>query len=81
MYHALEHVEDPAAILARLRSWLVERGVLVVEVPNVEAQCISPGHRFHFAHFYNFSRERWKDLAGKPGSIPCRRRPHRTAGT
>ena len=42
MYHALEHVEDPAAILARLRSWMAERGVLIVEVPNVEA-------RLHFA--------------------------------
>lgn len=56
MYHALEHVEDPSAILARLRGWMVERGVLVIEVPNVEAVCIAPGHRFHFAHFYGFSR-------------------------
>jgi 2-polyprenyl-3-methyl-5-hydroxy-6-metoxy-1,4-benzoquinol methylase len=38
MYHALEHVEDPVAILKRLRSWIVDGGVLVVEVPNVEAR-------------------------------------------
>ena len=70
MYHALEHVEDPAAILARLRSWMAERGVLIVEVPNVEARCISPGHRFHFAHFYNFSRRTLEDLGRKAGFDP-----------
>lgn len=56
MYHALEHVEDPVGILSRLRSWLSEGGVLLIEVPNVEARCIHPGHRFHFAHFYNFNQ-------------------------
>ena len=28
MYHALEHVEDPLAILTRLREWMAEQGVL-----------------------------------------------------
>jgi 2-polyprenyl-3-methyl-5-hydroxy-6-metoxy-1,4-benzoquinol methylase len=65
MYHALEHVEDPTAILARLRSWIAERGVLLIEVPNVEARCIAPGHRFHFAHFYNFNRATLEDLGRK----------------
>jgi SAM-dependent methyltransferase len=67
MYHALEHVEDPAAILSRLRSWMVDRGVLLIEVPNVEAVCIAPGHRFHFAHFYNFNRETLEGLGRKAG--------------
>src|SRR5262245_17872 len=35
MYHALEHVEDPVAILTRLRCWLRDGGACVVEVPNV----------------------------------------------
>ncbi len=70
MYHALEHVEDPAAILARLRSWIAEQGRLVIEVPNVEARCISPGHRFHFAHFYNFSRATLETLGRKAGFDP-----------
>ena len=55
MYHSLEHVEDPHAILSRIRTWTADNGVLLVEVPNVEAHCMSPGHRFHFAHFYSFS--------------------------
>ena len=67
MYHALEHVEDPSAILARLRRWLVNDGVLLVEVPNVEAVCIAPAHRFHFAHFYNFNRSVLEGLGRKTG--------------
>ena len=67
MYHALEHVEDPSAILARLRSWITENGVLLIEVPNVEAVCIAPGHRFHFAHFYNFNRGALEALGRKTG--------------
>ena len=55
MFHALEHVEDPVGILSRLRGWLRDGGVLLVEVPNVEAECIHPRHRFHFAHFFNFN--------------------------
>jgi SAM-dependent methyltransferase len=70
MYHALEHVEDPSAILKRLRSWVVDRGVLLVEVPNVEARCIEPSHRFHFAHFYNFSRGTLEGLGRKAGFEP-----------
>ncbi len=72
MYHALEHVEDPTAILMRLRSWLVDVGVLLIEVPNVEARCIAPGHRFHFAHFYNFNRGTLEALGRKAGFEPVR---------
>lgn len=70
MYHALEHVEDPSAILARLREWMTDRGTLLVEVPNVEAVCISPAHRFHFAHFYNFNRVTLEALGRKAGFEP-----------
>lgn len=70
MYHALEHVEDPSAILSRLRGWMVEQGVLLIEVPNVEAACIAPEHRFHFAHFYNFNREALEALGRKAGFEP-----------
>jgi len=72
MYHALEHVEDPTAILSRLRLWMVDQGVLLIEVPNVEAVCIAPGHRFHFAHFYNFSREALEALGRKSGFEPVK---------
>jgi SAM-dependent methyltransferase len=67
MYHALEHVEDPLGILMRLRSWMVRGGVLMIEVPNVEATCIAPAHRFHFAHLYNFSGSTLTALGRKAG--------------
>lgn len=70
MYHALEHVEDPSAILSRLREWMVEQGVLLIEVPNVEAECVAPEHRFHFAHFYSFNRAALEALGRKAGFEP-----------
>ena len=72
MYHALEHVEDPSAILSRLRGWMADQGVLLIEVPNVEAVCIAPAHRFHFAHFYNFNRDALEALGRKAGFEPVR---------
>jgi SAM-dependent methyltransferase len=70
MYHALEHVEDPSRILKTLRTWLVDGGLLVVEVPNIEATCMAPAHRFHFAHFYNFNRATLEGLGRKAGFDP-----------
>ena len=81
MYHALEHVEDPSAILSRLRDWMVDQGVLLIEVPNVEAVCIAPAHRFHFAHFYHFNRERARRRwDGKRASSRWRPRPRPDGG-
>jgi SAM-dependent methyltransferase len=70
MYHALEHVEDPSRILETIRTWLTENGLLLVEVPNVEASCIAPKNRFHFAHFYNFNRDTLEALGRKAGFAP-----------
>ena len=70
MYHALEHVEDPVGILATLRGWLSEGGRLLVEVPNVEARCIHPRHRFHFAHFYNFNQATLEAAGRRAGFEP-----------
>jgi SAM-dependent methyltransferase len=70
MFHALEHVEDPCAILSRLRSWIVDQGVLFIEVPNVEAECLAPAHRFHFAHFFNFNRATLEAIGRRAGFEP-----------
>ena len=70
MYHALEHVEDPSRIMETIRTWLTENGTLLVEVPNIEASCIAPNNRFHFAHFYNFNRYTLEALGRKAGFIP-----------
>jgi 2-polyprenyl-3-methyl-5-hydroxy-6-metoxy-1,4-benzoquinol methylase len=55
MFHCLEHVPDPRRVLAAVRGWLREGGVVVVEVPNVESTVQAPSHRFHYAHLFHFS--------------------------
>jgi 2-polyprenyl-3-methyl-5-hydroxy-6-metoxy-1,4-benzoquinol methylase len=70
LYHSLEHVEDPGGILSRLKQWLRPGGLLIVEVPNVEAVCQAPHHRFHFAHFYSFNRQTLEALGRKAGFEP-----------
>jgi SAM-dependent methyltransferase len=80
MFHALEHVEDPSRIFSTLRTWLTEDGLLLVEVPNVEATCISPGHRFHFAHFYNFNRATLEALGRKAGFAAVETKTSRDGG-
>lgn len=67
IWHVLEHTEDPGFILARLRSWLKPDGVLVVEVPNVEATCQAPRNTFHEAHLYNFNVVSLRRLAKSRG--------------
>ena len=67
IWHVLEHTEDPGAVLARLRSWLKPDGVLVVEVPNVEATCQAPHSTFHEAHLYNFNVVALRRLGRKHG--------------
>jgi len=59
LWHVLEHVEDPAAALERLRGWLAPGGVLLVGVPNLGSwqarlggprwyHLDLPRHRTHF---------------------------------
>jgi hypothetical protein len=67
MWHALEHTESPSAVLDRLRRALRADGVLVVEVPNVEATCQSPKSTFHEAHLYNFNAASLRGVGGKVG--------------
>ena len=61
-----------SAILVTIRRWMAGEGVLLIEVPNVEARCIAPAHRFHFAHFYSFNRETLEALGRKAGFEPVR---------
>jgi SAM-dependent methyltransferase len=74
MYHALEHVEDPVAILSKLRTWMSDQARLLIEVPNIEARCIAPAHRFHFAHFYNFNHSTLEAVGRKAGFEPLETR-------
>lgn len=71
IWHVLEHTEDPRAVIAKLARALRPDGVLVVEVPNVEATCQSPASTFHEAHLYNFNTATLGLLAAKCGLYAC----------
>lgn len=67
LFHALEHMASPSEVLEHVGGWLESRGRLAIEVPNVEATCQSPGHRFHPAHLYSFNPASLRQLGGKTG--------------
>ena len=55
LFHVMEHLDSPLQAMRLIRGWLRTGGLLWVEVPNVEAVCQAPSHRFHRAHLYNFN--------------------------
>jgi SAM-dependent methyltransferase len=75
MFHVLEHVENPASVLKKIRDWIKPGGCLVIEVPNIGSptarhkgsswELIYPEHRFHFnprSIKYLLEREGFKPL-------------------
>lgn len=69
IWHVLEHTEDPCFVLGKLRSLLKAQGVLVVEVPNIEAVCQAPKSTFHEAHLFNFNRDTLRKMGEKAGLV------------
>jgi SAM-dependent methyltransferase len=67
MFHTLEHLDDPLAVLRRAREWLVPGGVLLVEVPNVEAVCQQPHQQFHRGHLFHFNVATLEHLGRRAG--------------
>ncbi|MBM2828530.1 MAG: Methyltransferase type 11 [Actinobacteria bacterium] len=67
MWHVLEHTEDPTLVIGMAGGWIRQGGILALEVPNVEATCMSPPHRFHLAHLYNFNPDTLRRLGEKAG--------------
>jgi 2-polyprenyl-3-methyl-5-hydroxy-6-metoxy-1,4-benzoquinol methylase len=67
MWHVLEHTDNPSNILMKVHSWLRDSGLLVIEVPNVEATCQSPKSTFHAAHLFNFNADTLSLLLGRTG--------------
>lgn len=69
IWHVLEHTEDPCFVLSKLQSLLKPQGVLVVEVPNIEAICQSPKSTFHEAHLFNFNVDTLRKIGQKAGLV------------
>lgn len=69
--HVLEHINDPVAALKTLAGWLVDDGVLYVEVPNIEVYAAekSRGNIFHYGHIYNFNPWTLRVAAAKAGLV------------
>ena len=67
MNHVLEHTTSPTDILLKLKKFLKPHGMLVIEVPNIEAPGSRLAHFFHVAHHYCFSPRTLQRLAQKTG--------------
>lgn len=67
IWHVLEHTENPCNVLSKLHTLLKPQGMLVIEVPNIEAICQSPKSTFHEAHIFNFNLATLQKLAEKAG--------------
>jgi len=67
IWHVLEHTESPCDVLLKLRALLKPQGILVIEVPNIEATCQSPGSTFHEAHIFNFNVSSLQKMVEKLG--------------
>jgi len=70
IFHALEHLESPLDVMRRAHAWLVPRGLLVVEVPNVEAVYNQPHSQFHRGHLYHFNLAVLQMLGARAGYTP-----------
>jgi len=67
LWHVFEHMDNPLETLKKISGFLAPEGILVIEVPNVEATCQAPVNTFHTAHLFNFNEttlSRMAELAG-----------------
>lgn len=69
LFHVLEHLADPVAVLKELRSLLPEDGRLVVEVPDL-SRAVGPRwseNYFHAPHLVDFSEPSLETALGHAG--------------
>ena len=81
--HVLEHLNDPIKYLGQIARWLTPRGLLYIEVPNIEAYCRekSRGRMFHYAHIFNFNPWTLRTCAGLAGLAEAPETTQRTLGS
>ncbi|MFK7789031.1 MAG: class I SAM-dependent methyltransferase [Phycisphaeraceae bacterium] len=58
MFHVIEHVDNPGAVVERIAGWLSEDGIFAMETPNIESLDARLGRRtfwggYHFPRHWN----------------------------
>lgn len=66
-HHVVEHFTDPQAAFKMFASWMKPNGIMVIDVPNIEADNHAPEKKFHFAHVYNFNPYTLQAMAARAG--------------
>ena len=56
MFHVLEHLSKPGLAIAKVHALLVDDGIFVLEVPNLESKKNSPFNTFFKAHITYFTQ-------------------------
>jgi len=69
MFHVLEHLPRPDDAFAKVHDLLVDDGIFVVEVPNLESKRTSPTNTYFKAHTTYFTQASLEILASKYFSI------------
>jgi len=52
MFHVIEHVDDPGAVIGRVRRWLSPGGVFAVETPNLDSLDARLFHRTYWGGYH-----------------------------
>ena len=73
LFHVLEHLEFPVPDLIRLRNMLGNRGIFVIEVPNILYRGMKFSHKWHKGHLNGFTAASLKLTAAMAGleAIEC----------
>lgn len=76
MFHVIEHVEDPVAVIAKISDWLVPGGILAIETPNLNALDATLFKKtywggYHFPrHWHLFHAKTLSELLRRQGIEP-----------
>lgn len=71
MFHVLEHLRDPLAMIRMVAERIGKNGVLIIEVPNLLSILHAPNQPYHYAHLFHFSPKTLTLLGALCGMRPA----------